>query len=302
MASPPPNLETTQSFEFHHGASYPRPGSVGNASSATLGLADIPNPNGSFYPLAAGNHSLETAAATPAGTSKPLPLPNGTHATMPPQSSLTTDTPTLQSQPPNLPLPPVPQPGNESHDHIDLATLRTQLSLIDDDTASPAQKLVGFQVAVYDKLTERLDSFNKSMKHKTTHLLAINQHLNHGEELVEKEKRQLLSMQRKIENNIGVLESKHEELQRQESIIEKLPPPDPTTIFRGKQPAYEQLFDLVADDNAIEDTIYYLGKALSLGKIELTLYLKLVRSLAHDQFMCRTLIQKIRHQAQLPPA
>lgn len=35
-----------------------------------------------------------------------------------------------------------------------------------------------------------------------------------------------------------------------------------------------RLFELVAEEIAIEDTIYYLGKALSQDKVELNAYMK----------------------------
>lgn len=35
-----------------------------------------------------------------------------------------------------------------------------------------------------------------------------------------------------------------------------------------------RLFDLIAEDNAIEDATYYLGKALSSEKIDLNSYMK----------------------------
>lgn len=43
-----------------------------------------------------------------------------------------------------------------------------------------------------------------------------------------------------------------------------------------------RLFDLVADDNAIVDTIYYLGKALNSERIDLVTFMKvyIIRTLS----------------------
>ncbi|KAJ1922644.1 suppressor protein stp22 of temperature-sensitive alpha-factor receptor and arginine permease [Tieghemiomyces parasiticus] len=270
------------------------------------------------YPSA----SQETPTSwTPADTAPPASqtAPPPAHSAPPPatseapaQSNYYTSPPQL-NPPPSQPLPSLPAvtqapppaalpAGAASTDTLNLADLRQQLSLIDSDPVGPEQKLAGFQLAVYDKLSGALERFNKDMKHRTTHLLAINQHLNHGEEIVEKERRLLTAMKRKIENNVGVLESKHQELVAQQERIDQIQPRMAAEVFRGRQPAHEQLFQLVAEENALEDTIYYLGKALSLSRIDLPVYLRSVRSLAHDQFICRAHIQKVRRACGLPAA
>jgi len=48
---------------------------------------------------------------------------------------------------------------------------------------------------------------------------------------------------------------------------------------------HNQLINLVADDNAIEDTIYHLHRALNTGRIDLERFLRLTRVLAEEQFM-----------------
>jgi len=55
-----------------------------------------------------------------------------------------------------------------------------------------------------------------------------------------------------------------------------------------------RMFDLVTEDHAIEDAIYYLSKSLNAGTLPLPAFLKHVRKLAVDQFMKRALILKIR--------
>ncbi|KAK9375725.1 UEV domain-containing protein [Lipomyces chichibuensis] len=56
---------------------------------------------------------------------------------------------------------------------------------------------------------------------------------------------------------------------------------------------FNQLYELTADDLAIEDTIYVLGKALDRERISLDDFLKHVRTLAREQFMKRALVRKI---------
>lgn len=57
---------------------------------------------------------------------------------------------------------------------------------------------------------------------------------------------------------------------------------------------HNQLVDLVAEDNAIEDTIYHMTRALDAERVDLDRYLKSIRSLAREQYMKRALIERIQ--------
>lgn len=56
---------------------------------------------------------------------------------------------------------------------------------------------------------------------------------------------------------------------------------------------HNQLIDLVAEDNALSDTIYHVTRALDAERIDVDRYLKAVRSLAREQYMKRALIERI---------
>jgi ESCRT-I complex subunit TSG101 len=58
---------------------------------------------------------------------------------------------------------------------------------------------------------------------------------------------------------------------------------------------HNQLINLVAEDNAIEDTIYHLHRALNAGRIDLERFLRTTRVLAEEQFLKRALIEKIQN-------
>ncbi|TIA83902.1 hypothetical protein E3P94_01561 [Wallemia ichthyophaga] len=55
-----------------------------------------------------------------------------------------------------------------------------------------------------------------------------------------------------------------------------------------------QLLDLIAEDRAIEDTMYHLGRALNAGKVDLEKVLRAVRELSREQFLKRALCKKIQ--------
>lgn len=56
---------------------------------------------------------------------------------------------------------------------------------------------------------------------------------------------------------------------------------------------FPRLFGLAVEDAALEDTIYALDEALQAGRIADTTYVKQVRSLSRQQFLCRALGIKI---------
>ncbi|GAA5904639.1 hypothetical protein JCM8208_004837 [Rhodotorula glutinis] len=70
---------------------------------------------------------------------------------------------------------------------------------------------------------------------------------------------------------------------------------DVDEIVCGSTVVYTQLLDLVAEDAALEDTIYALGRGLNSGvaNIDLDRFLKRVRILAKEQFAIRATINKI---------
>ncbi|GAA5837540.1 hypothetical protein JCM9279_006784 [Rhodotorula babjevae] len=70
---------------------------------------------------------------------------------------------------------------------------------------------------------------------------------------------------------------------------------DVDEIVCGSTVVYTQLLDLVAEDAALEDTIYTLGRGLNSGvaNIDLDRFLKRVRILAKEQFAIRATINKI---------
>jgi ESCRT-I complex subunit TSG101 len=69
----------------------------------------------------------------------------------------------------------------------------------------------------------------------------------------------------------------------EESELKPSPPID-EVVTPADAPS-SQMFELVAEDAAVEDTMYVLTRALENGSIDLEGYLKLYRSLCREQFM-----------------
>lgn len=103
-----------------------------------------------------------------------------------------------------------------------------------------------------------------------------------------------------LESNISVLRQKNQELS---GTLEKLEKDsenmniDEAVVTTA--PLYNQILKLFAEENAMEDAMYYLGDALRRGVIESEIFLKTVRDLSRKQFMLRATLQKARATAGL---
>jgi ESCRT-I complex subunit TSG101 len=77
------------------------------------------------------------------------------------------------------------------------------------------------------------------------------------------------------------------------------PSPDLDDGLSAETAVHNQLYHLVADDHAIDDALYILGKALDSDRIKLDQYMKHTRWLGREQFMKRALVLKISKQLNL---
>lgn len=122
-----------------------------------------------------------------------------------------------------------------------------------------------------------------------------------GKEKLEVMVKELENEKGEIENNIKLLQDKDQEVKE---VLQKLDNQDKLDIDEAvvtTTPLYRQLLNSFAEEQAIEDAIYYLGEALRKDVIDLDVFLKQVRELSRKQFFLRALIQKCREKAGLPP-
>lgn len=69
--------------------------------------------------------------------------------------------------------------------------------------------------------------------------------------------------------------------------------PDPSSLMAAENVVVNQLYELVAKDCAISDTIHALSRLLSSDSIKLELFAKKTRELAREQFLTRMHIHKV---------
>ncbi|XP_061533625.1 tumor susceptibility 101a isoform X2 [Phycodurus eques] len=154
--------------------------------------------------------------------------------------------------------------------------------------------------AVSDKLRWR-------MKEEMDRAQAELDALKRTEEDLKKGHQKLEDMISRLDQEVGDVDRKIELLKRNDEelseALEKMENQsennDIDDIIVPTAPLYKQILNLYAEENAIEDTIFYLGEALRRGVIDLEVFLKHVRLLSRKQFQLRALMQKARKTAGL---
>ncbi|TPX57578.1 hypothetical protein PhCBS80983_g03754 [Powellomyces hirtus] len=184
-----------------------------------------------------------------------------------------------QQKPTPAAAPPVP--------HKPLAaSIDTQAyqSAVDDRMA----RMTTIREVLKSRLRQKERELNASLPPDIERLLDVNKRLEEGEAQISTALKNAAAHENEIRASIETVQQKNAEVAAQIVEIQAQPDVDVDEILSGA------LFDLVAQDHAIDDTLYYLGKALDAEKIDGAVYMKNVRSLAREQFIKRALIAKIR--------
>jgi len=146
---------------------------------------------------------------------------------------------------------------------------------------------------VHDKIKLEISSLSQGIASDTERLRALQADLLAGEPAIRDEMGRLeavrdvcCTVSNRLHDSVGRAESNIAELRRRGE-------PDIDEMVCAPTIVHNQLINLTAEDNAIEDTIYQLHRALNAGRIDLDRFLRTTRVLAEEQFMKRALIEKI---------
>ncbi|KAI0670462.1 UEV domain-containing protein [Trametes maxima] len=156
-------------------------------------------------------------------------------------------------------------------------------------TASPAQ---------LSTLSSELASLSQAMALDAERLRANQADLLAGEPALRDEMARLEAVRDVCRGVAARLEQVVAAGERNVAELKRKGDPEVDELVCSTTIVYNQLVNLVAEDNAIEDTIYHLHRALNAGRIDLERFLRTTRVLAEEQFMKRALIEKI--QAGVP--
>ncbi|KAI4902953.1 hypothetical protein NFI96_020602 [Prochilodus magdalenae] len=154
--------------------------------------------------------------------------------------------------------------------------------------------------AVSDKLRWRIKEEMDRAQAELDALKRTEEDLKKGHQKLEEMMTKLDQEITDVDKNIDLLKQKDDELTTALGKMENQSENnDIDDLIVPTAPLYRQILNLYAEENAIEDTIFYLGEALRRGVIDLDVFLKHVRLLSRKQFQLRALMQKARKTAGL---
>ncbi|BFZ58149.1 Suppressor protein stp22 of temperature-sensitive alpha-factor receptor and arginine permease [Savitreella phatthalungensis] len=122
------------------------------------------------------------------------------------------------------------------------------------------------------------------------------------EEVRDRLSRETATVTRSLETcraGISILDEKIPAAEKVIEQVDALGQPDVDGLVVPATVVHAQLYNLVAQELALDDTIFVLGKALEQEQIDLDLFLKHIRPLAREQFLKRALIHKISERLGL---
>ncbi|XP_041351921.1 tumor susceptibility gene 101 protein-like isoform X2 [Gigantopelta aegis] len=265
------------SFPTYPGGNPPYPpqggGSSTNIQPPPYPASSYPNQNFGSYPPAypaqqnaySGSQPTPYPASYPYGSNPQTPYPAAT--------SYPGTTPTV-----NNAVQSRPSTGTVTEAHIKASLLS----------------------AVEDKIRRRLKETFAQAQAEMDVLRKTQSELVAGKEKLERMISDLEREKTDVEENIKTLREKDNEVKEAVTKLENSGPLDIDEAVVTTTPLYRQLLNSFAEEQALEDAIYYLGEAIRKNVIDLDVFLKQVRELSRQQFMLRALIQKCREKAGLP--
>ncbi|KAK2590588.1 Suppressor protein stp22 of temperature-sensitive alpha-factor receptor and arginine permease [Conoideocrella luteorostrata] len=117
--------------------------------------------------------------------------------------------------------------------------------------------------------------------------------MQHAMASVHSESSQLTQLSNVLTSNTNIL---HDALRKADSVIEgsrSHPAPDIDELLVAPTVVSNQLYNLVAEERALGDAIFMLGRAVERGRIPPTVFAKTTRSLAREWYLKKALVRKI---------
>ncbi|KAG6854311.1 hypothetical protein C0991_008206 [Blastosporella zonata] len=158
----------------------------------------------------------------------------------------------------------------------------------------PNPELLQLHEQVHHKLTSELSSLSQALAVDAERLRAHQGDLLAGEPAIRDEMARLEAVRDVCRNVAGRFKGSVRQAEANIGELRRKGDPEVDELICSTTIVYNQLISLVAEDNAIEDTIYHLHRALNSGRIDLERFLRSTRLLAEEQFMKRALIERIQ--------
>jgi ESCRT-I complex subunit TSG101 len=110
---------------------------------------------------------------------------------------------------------------------------------------------------------------------------------------IQSEMGQLTQLSNVLTSNTNIL---HDALRKADGVIDgsrNHPSPDIDELLVAPTVVANQLYNLVAEERALGDAIFMLGRAVERGRISPTVFAKMTRSLAREWYLKKALVLEI---------
>ncbi|CAH7685996.1 UEV domain-containing protein [Phakopsora pachyrhizi] len=166
----------------------------------------------------------------------------------------------------------------------------------------PNPTLIALREAVYRKIKEEIEALNQRLRFEKDQLIVLQHDLLKGEPAIMDEMARLQAVRDvckgvgdRYDDLVEKLNERISDLKENRKVVPVEELVCSTTVL------YNQLWELITDDLAIDDTIYQLARALNNSDpqqsadqaIDLDRFLKRIRALGREQFLKRCMINKI---------
>lgn len=154
-------------------------------------------------------------------------------------------------------------------------------------------ELLALHDHVFSKIDSRLNALASTLGASNARLEVLSSDLDRGLPAIQDEMSRLKAVRDVCKTTGDRLDASVAEITESLRTLNAREEPDADSMVLATSIVGNQLVDLVAEDNAIEDTLYHLGRALNAERLDLERFLKQTRLLAREQFMKRALAMKI---------
>ncbi|KAG9103682.1 hypothetical protein FRC06_008933 [Ceratobasidium sp. 370] len=284
----PPPIPSPQNFQQAHNRSSSLAGRVTSPSHLSATPIHAPSPQASnrwsMPPQPAAQQPQQPPPPPAAYQYQPAPPP-------PPPLAAPAPTPII-----NVPIPPAPRPALQPNFLDEDETPSQAVEAPPSPNAPPRPmnpELLHLHYAIHQKITAELSALSNALAGDTERLRATQADLLAGEPAIRDEMARLEAVRSVC---VAVGDRLNDAVTRAEANVHNLKSkgdPEVDELVCSTAIVYNQLIDLIAEDKAIEDTMYHLHRALNSGRIDLDRFIRTVRILAQEQFMKRALIEKI---------
>jgi len=150
-----------------------------------------------------------------------------------------------------------------------------------------------------DILKRRFADVNAQSRSEVDTLKSTENELKHGKSKLDAMMNLIESEKASCEEELRKCERLDEEMTAELQSLSESQEINPEDIITPSNPIYKQIFTHHNKEQAIEDAIYFLNKALLRGSIDAETFLRTVRQLSRTQFEHKTIVIKARKRANL---